>query len=271
MASTRQTHPPAFKAQVGLAAVKGDRTLNEIALSYGVHRTLIHAWKKQLLAGAEAVFASGTKATRLEALLLENRSLRERERTCLLFMGRFAMGRVPTDELKRLLGDRLQTSDWDLLLSHTTSRSRPRRCRAQIVLFHLCGMPKRLIAEFLGLYFRSVKKCLLRYTRKGVASLFAPRAGVRKYADRRYKEMIFTILHSPPKEHGFNRVTWRRRDIHTAAARLGMPIGKNYIDRIIRDAGYPFLKARVVLTTASRVGNSPITPPVRRPAVPSGG
>jgi transposase-like protein/transposase len=249
MARTRQTRPPAFKAQVGLAAVKGDQTLNELASSYGVHRTLIHAWKRQLLAGAEAVFASGAKMTRLESLLLENRSLRERERQCLLFMGRFALGRMPSDELKRLLTDRLQPNDLDLILSYTTSPSPPRRCRAQIVLFHLCGMPKRLIAEFLGLYFRTVKKCLLRYTRKGVESLFAPRAGVRKYADRRYKETIFSILHSPPKDHGFNRVTWRRRDIHTAATRLGMPIGKNYIDRIIRDAGYRFLKARVVLTS----------------------
>jgi transposase-like protein/transposase len=249
MARTRQTHSPAFKAQVSLAAIKGDRTLNELASSYGVHRTLIHAWKRQLLAGSETVFASGARATRLESLLLENRCLRERERQCLLFMGRFATGRVPADELKRLLAGRLQPDDRDLLLSHTTSTSRPRRCRAQIVLFHLCGMPKRLIAEFLGLYFRTVKKCLLRYTRKGVASLFAPRAGVRKYADQRYKEMIFAILHSPPKDHGFNRTAWRRRDIHAAAARLGMPIGKNYIDRIIRDAGYRFLKARVVLTS----------------------
>src|SRR4051812_7673353 len=100
MARTRQTHPPAFKAQAGVAAVKGERTLNEWASSYGVHKTLILAWKRNLLAEAAAVFASGAKAARLESLLLENRSLRERGRRCLLFMGRFAMGRVPTDELK---------------------------------------------------------------------------------------------------------------------------------------------------------------------------
>jgi transposase-like protein len=59
----RKTHTAAFKAQVALAAVKGDRTANELAAQFGVHPTLIHGWKKQLLAGAEAVFAGGAKAT----------------------------------------------------------------------------------------------------------------------------------------------------------------------------------------------------------------
>src|SRR3954468_9188634 len=58
----RKTHSAAFKAQVALAAVKGDRTVNELAAHFGVHPTLIHGWKKQLLAGAEAVFAGGAKA-----------------------------------------------------------------------------------------------------------------------------------------------------------------------------------------------------------------
>ena len=62
MSGKRKSHSAAFKAQVALAAVKGDRTINELASHYGVHPTLIHAWKKQLLAGAEAVFASGAKA-----------------------------------------------------------------------------------------------------------------------------------------------------------------------------------------------------------------
>jgi transposase-like protein len=62
MGTKRKSHSAAFKAQVALAAVKGDRTINELASHYGVHPTLIHAWKKQLLAGAEAVFANGTKA-----------------------------------------------------------------------------------------------------------------------------------------------------------------------------------------------------------------
>ena len=61
MAGKRQTHTAAFKAQVALAALKGDRTVNELASQFGVHPTLIHGWKKHLLQGAEAIFAHGAK------------------------------------------------------------------------------------------------------------------------------------------------------------------------------------------------------------------
>ena len=62
MAGKRKAHAASFKAQVALAAMKGDKTINELAKQYGVHPTLIHGWKKQLLAGVEDVFARGGAA-----------------------------------------------------------------------------------------------------------------------------------------------------------------------------------------------------------------
>ncbi len=67
MAGKRKIHTPPFKARVALAAHKGDRTVNELAGHYGVHPTLIHAWKKQLLAGAEEVFGNPAKAVSADA------------------------------------------------------------------------------------------------------------------------------------------------------------------------------------------------------------
>jgi transposase-like protein len=67
MNGKRKQHTAAFKAQVALAALRGDRTVNELASHYAVHPTLIHGWKKQLLAGAEALFANGSKATTADA------------------------------------------------------------------------------------------------------------------------------------------------------------------------------------------------------------
>ena len=61
MAGKRKQHSAAFKARVALAALKGDQTVNELAGQFGVHPTLIHTWKKQLLAGADQVFANGAK------------------------------------------------------------------------------------------------------------------------------------------------------------------------------------------------------------------
>jgi len=67
MARKRKQYLPAFKAQVALAALKEDRTVNELASKFDVHPTLIHGWKKQLLAGAESLFANGAKAATTDA------------------------------------------------------------------------------------------------------------------------------------------------------------------------------------------------------------
>jgi transposase-like protein len=61
MARKRKIHSAAFKAQLALAAFKGDKTVNELASQHGVHPTLIHAWKKQLLQDAEDLFGNGSK------------------------------------------------------------------------------------------------------------------------------------------------------------------------------------------------------------------
>ena len=55
----RRTHSPAFKAKVALAALKGEKTLAELAQQYDVHPNQITAWKAQLAAGAVGVFGSG--------------------------------------------------------------------------------------------------------------------------------------------------------------------------------------------------------------------
>ena len=40
--SKRRNHDAAFKARVALEAVKGERTVSELAAEYGVHPTMIH-------------------------------------------------------------------------------------------------------------------------------------------------------------------------------------------------------------------------------------
>ena len=55
----RRNHTPAFKAKVALAAVKGDRTLSQLAEQFDVHPNQVTSWKAQLEGGAADVFGPG--------------------------------------------------------------------------------------------------------------------------------------------------------------------------------------------------------------------
>ena len=67
---TRTNRSPEFKAKVALAAIQSQQTTAQLAALHGVHPIQITQWKKQLLAGAAAAFASGVKADTGQAALV---------------------------------------------------------------------------------------------------------------------------------------------------------------------------------------------------------
>jgi len=60
----RRNHSPAFKAKVALAALKGDRTMSELATQFDLHPNQIKQWKDQLLEGVTGVFDDTPKAAK---------------------------------------------------------------------------------------------------------------------------------------------------------------------------------------------------------------
>ena len=56
----RRNHSAAFKAKVAIAAIKGERTIAQIADQFDVHPNQVTTWKAQLEGGAADVFGAGT-------------------------------------------------------------------------------------------------------------------------------------------------------------------------------------------------------------------
>ena len=61
MGKARKQYQAAFKSKVALEAIKGVRTVNEIATHYGVHPTQVTQWKKQALEHLRDAFSDGRK------------------------------------------------------------------------------------------------------------------------------------------------------------------------------------------------------------------
>jgi putative transposase len=58
MPVSRTRYPSDFKARIALEAIKGNKTVNQLASEYGVHATQISQWKKQLLAELPTIFSA---------------------------------------------------------------------------------------------------------------------------------------------------------------------------------------------------------------------
>jgi putative transposase len=80
----RRNHSPAFKAKVAVAAIKGEKTLAELAQQFDVHPNQIAQWRTQLLDGASGVFggpqAEPAAGDRREDPAREDRGADARER-----------------------------------------------------------------------------------------------------------------------------------------------------------------------------------------------
>lgn len=63
----RKRYDKEFKAKVAIEALRGEKTIQEIAIAYGVHPNLVTSWKKQLLDGADELFEKAGRDKDAEA------------------------------------------------------------------------------------------------------------------------------------------------------------------------------------------------------------
>jgi transposase len=72
MGNMRRSHNGAFKAKVALEAIKGVKTIAQIASQYGVHPNQIRQWRKQLVEELPAIFSDKRQKAEREREELES-------------------------------------------------------------------------------------------------------------------------------------------------------------------------------------------------------
>ena len=75
MKAKRRRHDPEFKARVALEALKGVKSIQQIAKDYQIHPVQVSEWKKTMTEGATGVFGPGKGKTEGEDVVQERRAL----------------------------------------------------------------------------------------------------------------------------------------------------------------------------------------------------
>ena len=124
------------------------------------------------------------------------------------------------------------------------------RNRALAVLAREKGISLSIVCAFLNLSRQSVLKYCRRYHEGGVELLMARKApSSTKFDKDSNKQAIFSLIHTPPSTYGINRTTWRMADLQAVLQRQGTPLCRDVIRRILKEAGFKWRSARIVLTS----------------------
>lgn len=136
-----------------------------------------------------------------------------------------------------------------LLLKMLTPTSHTQRKKALVILANGAGFSASEIAAFLAVSRSSVRKYLRDFRSGGTSSLLSRKAKARKATDADFRGAVFGLLHEPPPASGINRTTWKLVDLRRMLKQRGYPACSGVIRSVIRDAGYRWKSARVVLTS----------------------
>ena len=156
---------------------------------------------------------------------------------------------IPIEVLAKEL-NKVPLRQLEVLLSAATKEGLPMRNKALAVLCHLRGISWIPACSFLqissGTWFRYWRL----FQGGGTQKLFARTTRSDKKSEiASNKSAVFSLLHSPPASYGINRTTWRMADLRKVLADSGRPMCCDVIHTIIKEAGWKWRHARVVLTS----------------------
>lgn len=167
-----------------------------------------------------------------------------------LFMLRLSQGNVPFQLLIEHLGHKISHDELRKLYDTITNQPQHLSRRSLAIIYNLYGIDNKTIREFLYISRNAVKRYIYKFNESGVESLLDTHHNTKNVLDDpKIKEMLISILHTPPREFGYNRTSWTLKLLSKALDNQGCYVTKNNVSKIIKKAGYRFWKAKEVLTS----------------------
>jgi transposase len=134
-------------------------------------------------------------------------------------------------------------------LAHFLSSGRlTERKKAMTVISCLKSIPSPIIASCLQIHRRAVTRYFKRYNTGGTSVLFGRRK-MKRRDDEQDKQLVFSLLHSPPSSYNINRTSWKMDDLQQVLRETGHQMSQARIRKMIKAAGFRWRKAKVVLTS----------------------
>lgn len=167
-----------------------------------------------------------------------------------IFMLRLLQGHFPFDILVEHVGHKVQPKELRKLYDGALNLQRRLSRRALTIIYSLYGIDDKPIMDFLYISRNTVKRYKRKFKEGGVDKLFDTRKKTIKIADDpKLKEILISLLHSPPKDYGYNRTSWTLKLLRQEMENQGYPICRINVSLIVNKAGYRFWKAKEVLTS----------------------
>ena len=161
------------------------------------------------------------------------------------------LGRVSTSDLVRSISQSISLDDINTFIRHISEGNLRQRTKSLTIIAHLRGISKHKITSILAISRRTVIKYIKMFNLGGTSNLFRACTSsiIKMHEQDKYKTAVFSILHSPPSDYGFNRTSWKMPDLKDSMRASGLPINADSLRLIIHNAGYRFRKARKALTS----------------------
>ena len=135
-----------------------------------------------------------------------------------------------------------------LLLRLASSKGFDRQ-KALVLLAHQQHFSVATISRCLAISSNTVRDYLMKFRDGGLERVYQRHRRSLKRNDEELKKAVFALLHEPPSLSNINRTSWKMEDLQRVLADRGYGACRGIIRQIIKDAGYKWRNARIVLTS----------------------